>query len=95
MPSLTRLSRNKAFKEKVAEFSKKRNQRLAEGSYLMTKNSTLLVSELSLKRFPRVLTQTLSTHGNGVQVERAPGLGFALKATKHFMKGSFITQYEG
>jgi hypothetical protein len=55
---------------------------------------TVLISELSLSRY-RDQATTLSTHGCGVQVERAPHLGFSLKAMRSFGQGSFITQYEG
>lgn len=41
------------------------------------------------------LTSTLSTVSFGVLVERAPHLGWALKAQRLFPKNSYITQYEG
>lgn len=40
-------------------------------------------------------TQSLAFVGDGLRVERAPGLGWAVKAHRAFHKNQFITQYEG
>jgi hypothetical protein len=64
------------------------------GSHARKSGETLLIHELSLSK-SKNLAQTISTHGNGIQVERAPQLGYSLKAIKDFPAGAFITQYEG
>ena len=43
----------------------------------------------------RKLYDCISTVGFGILVERAPNVGWAVKADREFMKNSFITQYEG
>ena len=48
-----------------------------------------------LPRVPARSWGSISTHGFGVAVERAPRYGFSLKAKRPFLRGAYITQYEG
>lgn len=57
------------------------------------RRGTYLVSKIPNTKSS--LTSCLSTIGFGVLVERAPHVGWALKAQRLFTKNCYITQYEG
>lgn len=64
-------------------------------SIITTPHITRLMFEKHPSNFHHHHKSTLSTHALGVQVERAPDLGYSLKAYRDFHCGCFITQYEG
>jgi hypothetical protein len=91
-----RHARNRQRKIRAAERKRSRILQLQSEPLPGVALGTRLILRASMiPRVPKLLWETISTHGDGVRVEKAPRCGYALKADRDFPKGSYITQYEG